>query len=140
MTRKLIQKLLTGAARTYLRKIEVRGKPPRTAAIYAGNHPSGLIDPLVVMAALPEKVFCSVAKASLFDAPVVSYFIKTMEAIPVAKAVDPDDPTKVLSKEERTAMNNAMFTAKKQVRGRVRSEVRGEAMGEARSETSSQQR
>ena len=114
MNRDAMQKFLSLAARTYLRKIEVRGKPPRSAAIFAGNHPSGLIDPLVVMAALPDKTFCSVAKASLFEAPVVSYFVKTMEAIPVAKAVDPDDPTKVVSKEERAKTNNAMFQATKE--------------------------
>ncbi|GMH98042.1 hypothetical protein TrVE_jg4630 [Triparma verrucosa] len=87
-----IHSLLTTAARVYLRKIEVRGAShvPKVPAIYAGNHPSGLIDPIVVMSALPDKVFCSVAKASLFSAPVVSYLVKTMEAIPVAKADDGD--------------------------------------------------
>ena len=45
---------------------------------------------------------------------MVSYFVKTMEVIPVAKAVDPDDPTKVVSKEERAKTNNAMFQATKE--------------------------
>lgn len=56
--RKAIHALLTSAARVYLRKIEIRGVShvPKVPAIYAGNHPSGLIDPIVVMSALPEKV------------------------------------------------------------------------------------
>jgi len=57
---RVIKNFLVTSARIYLRKIEVRGasKIPKLPAIYAGNHPSGLIDPLVVMAALPEKHFC----------------------------------------------------------------------------------
>ncbi|GMH81744.1 hypothetical protein TL16_g09028 [Triparma laevis f. inornata] len=62
------------------------------------------------MSALPEKVFCSVAKASLFSAPVVSYLVKTMEAIPVAKA---DDGDMKLTAEERKKTNQLMFDTTK---------------------------
>ena len=114
MMQKFIHSLLTASARVYLRRIEVRGSShiPTVPAIYAGNHPSGLIDPLVVMAALPQKQFCSVAKSSLFSAPVVSYFLKTMEAIPVAKAGDGGSSVDVTA-EMRRAMNQEMFDVAK---------------------------
>jgi len=51
---------------------------------------------------------CSVAKSSLFDTPIVSYFIKTMEAIPVAKAGDGD-----MSPAARKAQNQLMFDTTK---------------------------
>jgi len=115
MVQKGIQKgihgLLKTAARVYLRRIEVRGAShvPSVPAIYAGNHPSGLIDPLAVMAALPEKQFCSVAKSSLFETPLVSFLVKSMEAIPVAKVGDAELKVEI-SSEERKALNDQMFS------------------------------
>lgn len=70
---------------------QVRGwryLPKNTASILAGNHPSGLIDPMVLMTALPKLELSSVAKQSLFHTPIVSFFLKTMRAVPVAKAYE----------------------------------------------------
>jgi 1-acyl-sn-glycerol-3-phosphate acyltransferase len=55
------------------------------AAILAGNHPSGLVDPMVLMTALPDLELSSVAKHSLFSTPVVSFFIRALRTVPVAK-------------------------------------------------------
>ncbi len=108
--KKCIRNLLQVSTRVYLSKIEVRGSKnlPLTPAIFAGNHPSGLIDPMVVMTAMPNLDFSSVAKYSLFKAPVVSFFLKVMEAVPVAQPFDIGlkvQPTE----EESKRVNKEMF-------------------------------
>ena len=111
MLKKLIRKSLETAANTYIKRIEVKGRTnlPKVG-IYAGNHPSGLVDPMVIMTALPHIDFCSVAKSSLFTSPVVSFFVKTMEAIPVAKPAGTDaNSTTILSQSETKAINSNMF-------------------------------
>ena len=100
----------------YFKKIEVRGlrnlrsaqlrMQQGGASIFAGNHPSGLIDPMVLMTALPGVPMCSVAKYSLFNTPFVGFFVKAMRAIPVAQPYDPGlPPDKQRSATERRAMN-----------------------------------
>lgn len=105
--------LLTTVTRVYVSNIGVRGVrnvPTTRAVIFAGNHPSGLLDPLVLMAALPHKELTSVAKQSLFAMPFVGFFLAQMRAVPVAKAADPDLPPEAqASPEQRRAMNRAMF-------------------------------
>eukprot|EP00036_Acanthoecidae_sp_10tr_P013602 CAMPEP_0206293804 /NCGR_PEP_ID=MMETSP0106_2-20121207/4325_1 /ASSEMBLY_ACC=CAM_ASM_000206 /TAXON_ID=81532 /ORGANISM="Acanthoeca-like sp., Strain 10tr" /LENGTH=838 /DNA_ID=CAMNT_0053724409 /DNA_START=240 /DNA_END=2753 /DNA_ORIENTATION=- len=62
------------------------------------------------MTALPELKLSSVAKYSLFSTPIVSFFLRTMRAVPVAKTYDPGlPPNKQPSQAERRAMNAAMF-------------------------------
>ncbi len=82
----------------------------QSGAIFAGNHPSGLVDPMVIMSALPDLPMSSVAKFSLFRAPVVKYFLRAMRAVPVAQPYDPGlPPDKQATAEERRAMNRDMF-------------------------------
>ena len=64
-----IRKFIHFMTRLYVSKIEVRGlrnlqsiDRPDHGAIFAGNHPSGLLDPMAVMAALPETNISTVAK------------------------------------------------------------------------------
>ena len=80
-------------------------------AIFAGNHPSGLVDPMVIMSALPGVPMSSVAKFSLFRAPFIKYFLRAMRAVPVAQPYDPGlPPDAQATAEERRAMNRDMFT------------------------------
>ena len=103
--------------RLYISDIEVRGLrnlqrlgSGKSGAIFAGNHPSGLLDPMVVMTALPDKKISSVAKYGLFKAPVVGFFLQVMQSVPVAQPYDHDlPPDKQMSKEERRMMNDQMF-------------------------------
>ena len=122
-TRRSIKKLLVFATNVYVGRIEVRGRRylPRGAAIFAGNHPSGLLDPMVIMSAFRERSFTSVAKDSLFHQPIVSFFVKAMRAVPVAKGYDPDKPMhEQPSPKERRAMNDAMFrTVQDRLRGGI---------------------
>ena len=94
-----IRKFIHFMTRLYVSKIEVRGlrnlqsiNRPDHGAIFAGNHPSGLLDPMAVMAALPELNISTVAKYGLFKAPIVSFFLKVMQSVPVAQPYDPDLP------------------------------------------------
>ena len=163
-----------------LRSDQVRGRrnlpAGNGAAIFAGNHPSGLVDPMVLMAAMPELAMSviklpqaqppsrppspspararpchaarpgppdrwpspppsksltrhatldsdrsSVAKHSLFSTPVVSFFLKAMRAVPVAKAYDAGlAPDKQPSLAERRAMNAEMFAT---VEARLKADV-----------------
>eukprot|EP00756_Hemistasia_phaeocysticola_P059074 Hpha_TRINITY_DN3577_c0_g1::TRINITY_DN3577_c0_g1_i1::g.25636::m.25636 len=104
--------LLNKVTRTYFKRVEVRGKRnlPGGACIIAGNHPSGVIDAMVLMTALPERRISSVAKHSLFSMFPIGFFLKLMEAVPVAKAQDPNLPAnKQASPEQRREMNRLMF-------------------------------
>ncbi len=135
-----VRKLLHFTTHVYFSKIEVRGlrnvqnlaklssaggaaggtgggvnagatNPPKSGAIFAGNHPSGLVDPMVIMSALPDMPMSSVAKFSLFQAPFIKYFLRAMRAVPVAQPYDPGlPPDKQATAEERRAMNRDMFT------------------------------
>jgi len=96
----------------YFDRMHVRGRLnlPPGPCILAGNHPSGLLDPLVMMSVLPEKQISSVAKHSLFSTPVVSFFLGVMRAVPVAKAHDAGlKASQQATKEERAKMNAEMF-------------------------------
>lgn len=123
-----VRKLLHLTTHIYFSSIEVRGlrnvqnvaqlraNPARnptiqkSGVIFAGNHPSGLVDPMVIMSALPDIPMSSVAKFSLFEAPFVKYFLRAMRAVPVAQPYDPGlSPERQATKAERRAMNKDMF-------------------------------
>lgn len=101
------------ATRIYIDRLVVKGirnLPVGRPFILAGNHPSGLLDALVLMSAFPKIPMSGVGKDSLFKVPIVGSFLRVMRAVPVAKAYDPDKPeSEQLSKEERAEMNRIMF-------------------------------
>jgi len=101
------------ATRIYIDQLVVKGMrnlPVGRPFILAGNHPSGLLDALVLMSAFPKIPMSGVGKDSLFKVPIVGAFLRIMRAVPVAKAYDPDKPeSEQLSKEERAEMNRIMF-------------------------------
>lgn len=101
------------ATRIYIDQLVVKGMrnlPVGRPFILAGNHPSGLLDALVLMSAFPEIPMSGVGKDSLFKIPIVGSFLRIMRAVPVAKAYDPDKPeSEQMSKEERAEMNQIMF-------------------------------
>eukprot|EP01134_Creolimax_fragrantissima_P004904 CFRG4904T1 len=107
-----VKGLLRLVTKTYFRKIVVDGKKylPHDVCIFAGNHPSGLIDPLVLLTALPDIPMSSVAKHSLFSTPFVSFFLKEMRAVPVVKTYDASLPKdKQATAEQRQKMNEQMY-------------------------------
>ena len=125
-----VRRLLHFTTHLYFSRVEVRGlrnlqglrvglgdpaggagtSTNATTAIFAGNHPSGLVDPMVIMSALPRAPMSSVAKASLFETPVVRHFLRAMRAVPVAQPYDPGlPPDQQASPAERAATNARMF-------------------------------
>jgi 1-acyl-sn-glycerol-3-phosphate acyltransferase len=85
-------------------RIEVVGAeriPPAGPLILAANHQNALVDPMILMAALP-RLLRPVAKAPLFRYPVLGPLVRLAGAIPVHRRNDPgSDP----------AQNAAMFAA-----------------------------
>ena len=71
--RKRVRQFFNFVTDIYFSKIEVRGRRnlPRRPCIYAGNHPSGLIDALVVMRALSDVQLTTVGKETLFHMPLI---------------------------------------------------------------------
>ena len=108
--RTAVRKVLNVATNIYFSKIEVRGLKnlqsagTKTGAIFAGNHPSGLVDPMVIMSAV-NLPMSSIAKHSLFSTPVISAFVHAMKAVPVMQPYDPGlPPDKQATAEERKAV------------------------------------
>lgn len=76
--------------RVFFRRIEVTGGeivPRAGGALFVLNHPSGLVDPALIFCALPRHA-TFLAKATLFEVPVVRVLIRAWEALPVHRRVD----------------------------------------------------
>ncbi len=76
--------------RIFFRRIEVSGVehvPAHGAVIFVLNHPSGLIDPAFLLCLAPRRV-SFLAKAPLFHMPVIGFFCRAFDAIPVHRRQD----------------------------------------------------
>lgn len=76
--------------RVFFRRIEVVGLekiPDDGAVIFAVNHPNGLVDPLFVLCYAPRPV-SFLAKAPLFGYPIIGWFVRTFDSIPVYRKQD----------------------------------------------------
>jgi glycerol-3-phosphate O-acyltransferase/dihydroxyacetone phosphate acyltransferase len=76
--------------RIFFRRIEVSGAehvPAHGAVIFVLNHPSGLVDPAFLLCLAPRRV-SFLAKAPLFHMPVVGFFCRAFDAIPVHRRQD----------------------------------------------------
>jgi len=83
-----------GLARTLLslfyRRVEVVGAarlPPRGPLIVAANRQNALVDPMLLLAAVP-RALVPLAKAPLFRNPIIGPFLKLAGAIPVTRRQD----------------------------------------------------
>jgi len=88
--RRLIVSLFRFAIEVFYRRVEVAGleNVPRDApAVFAVNHPNGLIDPLFLLCYAPRQV-SFLAKAPLFRYPVIGWFVKLFDSIPVYRKQD----------------------------------------------------
>jgi 1-acyl-sn-glycerol-3-phosphate acyltransferase len=97
MIRKIIVAILRFAMRVYFRRVEVLGmeKVPRdTPVIFVLNHPNALVDPAFLLSLAPRRV-SFLAKSPLFRMPILGYFVRAMECIPVYRQQDEgEDVTK----------------------------------------------
>lgn len=78
------------ALRLFFRRIETVNAgvvPHGTGVIFVLNHPNGLIDPALVFVALPRKI-SFLAKSTLFRMPVISFLLRTVDALPLYRRID----------------------------------------------------
>ena len=67
--------------------VDVDTLPEEGGIIYAAWHPGGLVDPMLMMAALPGGITFT-AKSTLFKVPVLSKVMKTINVQPIQRAQD----------------------------------------------------
>lgn len=90
MVRKIIVAVLGLILRIFFRRIEVQGQervPTDGALLFLVNHPNGLVDPLFLFTLVPRRV-SFLAKSTLFKMPVVGYFVRKVDSIPVYRKQD----------------------------------------------------
>ena len=90
MLRRAIAGLIRVAARIFFRRIEIAGidrVQDGSPVIFAVNHPNGLIDPLFLLCFAPRPV-SFLAKAPLFRTPLIGWFARALDAIPVYRKQD----------------------------------------------------
>ena len=95
MTRRIITVLLRFALRVFFRRVEVAGfeRVPRNGAtIFVLNHPNALVDPAFLLCHAPRPV-SFLAKSTLFKAPVLGFFVRALDAIPVYRKQDAGEDT-----------------------------------------------
>lgn len=107
MTRRLIVAVLKFAMRVYFRRVEVVGLEhvPHGPVIFVLNHPNALVDPAVLLCLAPRPV-SFLAKAPLFRMPVLSFFVRALDSIPVYRRQD---------EGEDVTRNTEMFVAARQL-------------------------
>lgn len=104
MTRRIIVAILRFAMRVYFRRVEVVGiehVPLNTPVIFVLNHPNALVDPAFLLYLAPRRV-SFLAKSPLFRMPVLGFFVRAMECIPVYRKQD---------EGEDVSKNREMFVA-----------------------------
>lgn len=77
-------------ANIFFRRIEMLGMenvPRDGAVVFAVNHPNGLVDPLFLICFVPRTV-SFLAKAPLFGYPVIGWFVRAFDCIPVYRKQD----------------------------------------------------
>ena len=78
------------ALRFFFRRIETvnaENVPTDGGLIFVLNHPNGLVDPAMVFVSLPRRI-SFLAKSTLFRLPVISFLLKTVEALPLYRRID----------------------------------------------------
>jgi glycerol-3-phosphate O-acyltransferase / dihydroxyacetone phosphate acyltransferase len=97
MPRRALEGLLGGILRIFFRRIEVAGAarvPPSGPVLFAINHPNALVDPLLLLCHAPRPV-SFLAKAPLFRMPLIGWFARALDSIPVHRPQDPGtDPAR----------------------------------------------
>ncbi len=101
MIRKIILAILRFALRVYFRRIEVIGLehvPRKSPVIFVLNHPNALVDPVFLFCLAPRRV-SFLAKAPLFRMPVLGYFIRALDSLPIYRRKDEGED---ISRNEET--------------------------------------
>lgn len=107
MLRRAITVVLRFALRVFFRRIEVVGRsrvPRDGACLFVLNHPNGLVDPAFLLAYAPRNV-SFLAKSPLFRMPVIGFFVRALDSIPVYRKQDEGEGASSRNREtfERSA-------------------------------------
>ena len=100
-TFRLILAAFGTALHLFFRRIETVDAdvvPRGTGVIFVMNHPNGLVDPALVFVALPRKI-SFLAKSTLFRMPVISFLLRTVDALPLYRKMDAGED---VSKNQKT--------------------------------------
>ena len=111
MTRRLIVAILRFAMRIYFRRVEVVGLehvPRKSPVIFVLNHPNALVDPAFLLCLAPRRV-SFLAKSPLFRAPILGYFVRALDCLPVYRQQD---------EGEDVSRNREMFVAARELLAR----------------------
>jgi len=111
MIRRAIIAILKLAMRVYFRRVEVIGLenvPEEAPVIFVLNHPNALVDPAFLLCLAPRRV-SFLAKAPLFRMPVLGYFVRKMDSLPVYRPQD---------EGEDVSRNREMFVAARRLLAR----------------------
>ena len=95
IVRRLVVALLRLMLRVFFRHIEIAGLervPEDGAIIFVLNHPNGLVDPVFILC-LTARPVSFLAKSTLFSMPVISFFVRALDAIPVYRKQDEGEDT-----------------------------------------------
>ena len=88
--RRAVTALLRVLTRVFFKRIDIVGLervPAGVPVIFAVNHPNALIDPLFLLCFAPRPV-SFLAKAPLFTMPVIGWFVRGLDSIPVYRKED----------------------------------------------------
>jgi glycerol-3-phosphate O-acyltransferase/dihydroxyacetone phosphate acyltransferase len=107
LLRRVIKVVLRFALRVFFRRIEVVGRrhvPREGACLFVLNHPNGLVDPAFLLCYAPRRV-SFLAKSPLFRTPIVGFFVRALDSIPVYRKQDERQDTASRNREtfERAA-------------------------------------
>jgi len=90
LLRSFVTSVLRFALRLFFRRVEVVGRervPREGAVLFVLNHPNGLVDPCFLLCHAPRRV-SFLAKSPLFETPVIGYFVRKLDSIPVYRRQD----------------------------------------------------
>ena len=96
MMRRWLQPIFCGALRVFYRRIETYGleRVPRDAPVlFVLNHPNALVDPALLVCRSPRPI-SFLAKEPLFRMPVIGFWVRAFESLPVYRRQDARDPRK----------------------------------------------
>lgn len=97
--------------RVYFRRVEVVGiehVPRKSPVIFVLNHPNALVDPAFLLCLAPRRV-SFLAKAPLFRMPVLRFFVRALDSLPVYRRQD---------EGEDVSKNREVFVAARQLLAR----------------------
>jgi len=89
MARRIITEFFRFCLRVFYKRIELVGleRLPSGPVIFAVNHPNGLVDPLFLLCYAPRRV-SFLGKAPLFHYPLIGWFARALDSIPVYRRQD----------------------------------------------------